>query len=82
MKLHKSYPWIITVMLAFVAMLNYIDRQMISTMRPAMQVDISELTLAANFGRLMAVFLWVYGSISAFSGVIADRINRKWLIVI
>ena len=81
MKLHKSYPWIITVMLAFVAMLNYIDRQMISTMRPAMQVDISELTLAANFGRLMAVFLWVYGSISAFSGVIADRINRKWLIV-
>ncbi len=81
MKLHKSYPWVITVMLAFVAMLNYIDRQMISTMRPAMQVDISELTLAANFGRLMAVFLWVYGSISAFSGVIADRINRKWLIV-
>ena len=77
----KSYPWIITGLLAGVAMLNYIDRQMISTMRPAMQVDIGELTLAANFGRLMAVFLWVYGSISAFSGVIADRINRKWLIV-
>ena len=77
----KSYPWIITALLAGVAMLNYIDRQMISTMRPAMQVDIGELTLAANFGRLMAVFLWVYGSISAFSGVIADRINRKWLIV-
>ena len=81
MKQYRSYPWIVTVMLAFVAMLNYIDRQMISTMRPAMQVDIQELMLAANFGRLMAVFLWVYGSISAFSGVIADRINRKWLIV-
>lgn len=77
----NSYPWVITGLLAGVAMLNYIDRQMISTMRPAMQVDIGELTLAANFGRLMAVFLWVYGSISAFSGVIADRINRKWLIV-
>ena len=81
MKTRRSYPWIITIMLAVVAMLNYIDRQMISTMRPAMQVDIHELVLAANFGRLMAVFLWVYGSISAFSGVIADRINRKWLIV-
>jgi len=81
MRTKKSYPWVVTLMLAFVAMLNYIDRQMISTMRPAMQVDIHELTLAANFGRLMAVFLWVYGSISAFSGVIADRINRKWLIV-
>ncbi|MEY4114690.1 MAG: hypothetical protein RLZ76_1383, partial [Bacteroidota bacterium] len=64
MKQYRSYPWIVTVMLAFVAMLNYIDRQMISTMRPAMQVDIQELMLAANFGRLMAVFLWVYGSIS------------------
>lgn len=81
MKQRPSYPWLVTIMLAVVAMLNYIDRQMISTMRPAMQVDIQELMLAANFGRLMAVFLWVYGSISAFSGVIADRINRKWLIV-
>jgi len=81
MKQRRSYPWLVTIMLAVVAMLNYIDRQMISTMRPAMQVDIQELMLAANFGRLMAVFLWVYGSISAFSGVIADRINRKWLIV-
>jgi len=81
MKQRPSYPWLVTIMLAVVAMLNYIDRQMISTMRPAMQVDIQELMLAANFGRLMAVFLWVYGSISAFSGIIADRINRKWLIV-
>ena len=81
MKQRPSYPWLLTIMLAVVAMLNYIDRQMISTMRPAMQVDIQELMLAANFGRLMAVFLWVYGSISAFSGIIADRINRKWLIV-
>ncbi len=77
----RHYPWVVTIMLAFVAMLNYIDRQMISTMRPAMQADIHELVLAANFGRLMAVFLWVYGSISAFSGIIADRLNRKWLIV-
>jgi MFS family permease len=29
----------------------------------------------------MAVFLWVYGSMSSFSGIIADRINRKGLII-
>jgi MFS family permease len=29
----------------------------------------------------MAVFLWVYGSVSSFSGIIADRINRKGLII-
>lgn len=40
-----------------VALLNYMDRQMLSTMKDAMQVDIVELQSATNFGRLMAVFL-------------------------
>lgn len=57
------------------------DRQMLSTMRPSMQVDISELQSATNFGRLMAVFLWIYGFMSPVAGIIADKINRKWLIV-
>lgn len=77
----KNYPWILVGLLSFVAMLNYMDRQMISTMRPSMQIDIAELKQAANFGRLMAVFLWVYGLMSSLSGMIADRFNRKWLIV-
>lgn len=63
-----------------VALLNYMDRQMISTMKPAIQLDIAELQQATNFGYLMAVFLWVYGWMSPVSGLIADRINRKWLI--
>jgi len=57
------------------------DRQMIATMRPAMQADIEDLRQAANFGRLMAVFMWIYGAMSVFSGMVADRVNRKWLIV-
>jgi len=76
-----SYPWRLVFLLSGVALLNYMDRQMISTMRPAMQLDIVELQQATNFGRLMAVFLWVYGAMSAFSGVIADFINKKWLII-
>jgi MFS transporter, ACS family, D-galactonate transporter len=43
--------------------------------------DISSLQTAANFGRLMAVFLWIYALMSPVSGIIADRLNRKWLIV-
>ena len=54
---------------------------MLSTMKDAMQVDIVELQSATNFGRLMAVFLWIYGLMSPISGMIADRLNRKWLIV-
>jgi MFS family permease len=57
------------------------DRQMIATMRPSMQLDITELSQATNYGYLMAIFLWVYGSMSSFSGIIADRINRKGLII-
>ena len=77
----KKYPWIVVGLLWVVALLNYMDRQMIATMRPSMQLDIAELSQATNYGYLMAVFLWVYGSMSSFSGIIADRINRKGLII-
>ena len=77
----KIYPWIVVALLWVVALLNYMDRQMLSTMREAMQIDISELESAVNFGRLMAIFLWIYGCISPFAGAVADRISRKWLIV-
>lgn len=77
----KTYPWLVVGLLWFVVLLNYIDRQMLSTMKPSMMVDIAELQKAANFGRLMAVFLWIYALMSPVSGVIADRLNRKWVIV-
>ena len=81
MKYSKTYPWIVVGLLWVVALLNYMDRQMLSTMKPAMQMDIKELQSATNFGYLMAIFLWIYGLMSPASGLIADRFNRKWLIV-
>ena len=75
------YPWVVVGLLWFVAFLNYMDRQMLSTMREPMMGDIAELISATNFGRLMAVFLWIYGFMSPLSGIIADRVSRKWLIV-
>ena len=77
----NKYPWIVVALLWVVALLNYMDRQMLSTMKPSMQTDIPELQSAANFGYLMAIFLWIYGFMSPVSGIIADKINRKWLIV-
>lgn len=77
----KIYPWVVVGLLWGVALLNYMDRQMLSTMKDAMMIDITELESAANFGRLMAVFLWIYGFMSPVAGMIADRVNRKWLIV-
>lgn len=81
MSTSKRYPWVVVALLWVVALLNYLDRQMLATMRPSMQIDIEELRMAVNFGRLMAVFLWIYGFVSPVAGIIADRFNRKWLIV-
>lgn len=77
----SRYAWVVVGLLWAVALLNYMDRQMLSTMKPAMQIDIAELQSATNFGYLMAVFLWIYGFMSPISGIIADKLNRKWLIV-
>jgi len=81
MKNSKNYPWILVGLLWVVALLNYMDRQMLATMRPSMQTDITALKSATSFGYLMAIFLWVYGCVSPLSGIVADRLNRKWLIV-
>lgn len=78
----KIYPWVVVGLLWGVALLNYMDRQMLSTMKESMMIDIAELKSAENFGFLMAIFLYIYGFMSPVAGSIADRINRKWLIVV
>jgi MFS family permease len=78
------HAWLVVVLLFPVAFLNYLDRQMLATMGISIKADFAELQggqAAENFGRLMSVFLWVYACCSPVSGFIADRINRKWLIV-
>ena len=77
----KFYPWLVVALLWIVALLNYLDRQMLSTMQANIALDIEALGNAEMFGWLMAIFLWVYGIASPFSGAVADRISRKWLIV-
>ena len=53
MKNSKIYPWVVVGLLWFVALLNYMDRQILSTMRPAMAMDIKSLESATVFGNLM-----------------------------
>lgn len=81
----KWYPWLVVVLLSGVAFLNYMDRQMLSTMRFAMSEDIVEVATSYTgpwgWGALMAAFMWIYGLMSPVSGTIADRLNRKNLIV-
>ena len=77
----KWYPWLVVGLLWGVALLNYLDRQMLSTLADSMMVDIKELEDPRLFGMLMSGFLWVYGLMSPVAGTIADKISRKWLVV-
>lgn len=77
----KFYPWLVVGLLWIVALLNYLDRQMLSTMQQNIGADITLVADPKYFGYLMAIFLWVYGIFSPFSGAVADRVSRKWLIV-
>lgn len=82
LKLKPWYPWLVVGLLWVVALLNYMDRQMLSTMRDAMAVDITALESKIMFGKVMAAFMWIYGFMSPISGIVADRVSRKWLIVV
>ena len=74
MKNTKIYPWIVVALLWVVALLNYLDRQMLSTMQESMKMDIKELTVGDNFGRLMAIFLLIYGLMSSIAGVVGGNL--------
>ncbi len=43
------YPWLVVGLLWMVAMLNYLDRQMLYHMKISMMADIVELEKAENF---------------------------------
>jgi MFS family permease len=82
MKYEKIYPWLLVALLWGVGLLNYLDRQMFATMQHAMSIDIHELRSATEFGLLMGIFLWIYGFMSPIAGIIGDKVNRKWLIIL
>jgi MFS family permease len=75
----KNYSWLMVGLLWVVAMLNYFDRLLITSMHDPIVGDIA--MTEAQFGLLTAVFLWVYGVLSPFGGYFADRYSRKWVIV-
>ena len=45
MKNKNIYPWVVVALLWVVALLNYMDRQMLSTMQEAMKIDILSMDL-------------------------------------
>jgi MFS transporter, Spinster family, sphingosine-1-phosphate transporter len=74
--------WLVVAMLFPVALLNYLDRMMVATMRTSIRADIPTIANDADFGFLMALFMWVYALMSPVGGYLADRFNRRWMVIL
>lgn len=75
----SKQAWLTVGLLWVVAMLNYLDRMMITTMREPIKAAIPMTD--AQFGLLTAVFLWIYGALSPLGGFLADRYSRRLVIL-
>lgn len=69
--------WLTVALLFPVALLNYLDRQMIASMAVSVMKDIPDIGTDANWGHMLAQFKWVYAVFSIIGGYIADRFSRK-----
>lgn len=74
------YAWLIVSLLVPVALLNYLDRQMLATMKASMVHDIPSIANRADWGLILGSFKWTYAVLSPFGGYVADRFSRRWVI--
>ncbi len=72
--------WIMVLLLFPVALLNYLDRQMLATMQKSMVSDIPTITNEEAWGSVLAAFKWTYAFLSPIGGFIADRFSRRHVI--
>ncbi len=74
--------WLIVGLLVPVALLNYLDRQMLAAMKSSMTADIPDIADKADWGLVLGSFKWVYALCSPIGGYFADRLSRRHVITL
>ena len=54
------YAWMVVALLFPVVLLNYLDRQMLATMKASMVADLPSIANQADWGIVLGSFKWVY----------------------
>ena len=75
----QNYKWWVVAMLWFVCFFNYADRQAIFGVFPTLQKEFG--FNKQQLGLIGSAFMWVYAAGAPFAGFIADRFQRKHLIL-
>jgi len=76
---YGRYAWVVVGLLWVVALLNYVDRQVLFSLFPLLRSDLH--LDSVQMGLLSTVFLWVYGVLSPAAGFLADRFGRVRIIL-
>ena len=71
--------WCVLGMLWLVCLLNYADRQAISSIFPLLERDFG--FSKAQLGLIGSAFMWVYAASAPVAGFAGDRLSRKGLIL-
>jgi MFS family permease len=72
--------WLAVILLIPVALLNYLDRQMLAAMKLSMVTDLPDIATKARWGLALAAFKWTYALFSPVGGYLADRTSRRHVI--
>ncbi len=77
----RKTAWRVVTLLFPVALLNYLDRQMLASMKDSVMQGLPDIVTEARWGMLGAVFKWVYAGLSPVGGFLADRSSKRWMVI-
>ncbi len=70
-----QYRWVIVALLFFATTINYLDRQVISLLKPILEKEFS--WTESDYGNIVMVFTVFYGGTTLLAGYLIDKVGTK-----